>query len=91
MNNWKGTRWEVNNEQMLLLNCKGGDGGNGGRGEDGQQGGEGAKGRNATKYRDAEVRSSLAFVVVIAEYIRMGNLEPEAESKLRSAAVVVWC
>ncbi|OCT46898.1 hypothetical protein CLCR_02237 [Cladophialophora carrionii] len=54
VNNWKGTRWEVNNEQILLLDCKGGDGGNGGRGEDGQQGGEGAKGRNATKYRDAE-------------------------------------
>ncbi|KIW65816.1 hypothetical protein PV04_08038 [Phialophora macrospora] len=78
MNNWKGTRWEVNNEQMLLLNCKGGDGGNGGRGEDGQQGGEGAKGRNATKYRDAEVRSSIS-IVADAEYNRMGNPEPEAE------------
>lgn len=48
-------RWEVTNDQILLLNVKGGDGGDGGRGEDGQQGGAGRRGRNATKYRDAEV------------------------------------
>ena len=51
-------RWEVTNEQVVLLDCKGGDGGNGGRGEDGQQGGQGRSGRNATKYRDAEVSST---------------------------------
>ncbi|KAH0564731.1 hypothetical protein GP486_001878 [Trichoglossum hirsutum] len=52
--NWTGTKWQVTRDQVLFLDCKGGDGGNGGKGEDGQQGGKGARGRNATKYRDAE-------------------------------------
>lgn len=51
-----GNRWEVSRGQDLFLNCKGGDGGNGGRGEDGQQGGKGMAGRNATQYREADVR-----------------------------------
>ncbi|OCL09596.1 hypothetical protein AOQ84DRAFT_16963 [Glonium stellatum] len=48
-----GAKWEVNRDQNLMLNVKGGDGGNGGRGENGQQGGQGAPGRDATKYHDA--------------------------------------
>lgn len=52
---WAGTRWEVPSDQILLLDCKGGDGGDGGKGDDGQQGGQGPRGQNATKYRDAGV------------------------------------
>jgi hypothetical protein len=55
---WKGTRWEVPSTQIILLNARGGDGGKGGNGQDGQQGGQGSRGRDATKHRDAEVRSS---------------------------------
>jgi hypothetical protein len=72
----------VNNEQILLLNCKGGDGGNGGRGEDGQQGGEGAKGRNATKYRDAEVCPVSLFPrIYMTEETRTVSQVPEGESE----------
>jgi hypothetical protein len=52
---WTGTRWLVPQDQVLLLDCKGGDGGRGGIGEDGQQGGQGGRGRNATKHAFAEV------------------------------------
>jgi hypothetical protein len=54
-----GAKWEVNRDQNLMLNVKGGDGGNGGRGEDGQQGGQGSRGRDATKYHDATVSVAL--------------------------------
>ena len=56
--NWTGTKWDVTRDQILLLDCSGGDGGNGGQGEDGQQGGQGARGRNASKHRNAEVSIS---------------------------------
>jgi hypothetical protein len=65
---WSGTRWIVPADQVLLLNCRGGDGGNGGNGEDGQQGGQGGRGRNATKHRDAEVRLPIPDQIYL-EYI----------------------
>jgi hypothetical protein len=66
---YNGTSWEVPRDQILLLDCKGGDGGNGGRAEDGQHGGQGARGRDATKYRDAEVSVPSSY----ADIGRPGN------------------
>jgi hypothetical protein len=59
-----GAKWEVNRDQNLMLNVKGGDGGNGGRGENGQQGGQGSRGRDATKYHDATVSVALPQCLV---------------------------